>query len=290
MIISWSHGVADENMDEAILIELSGLINCHPWWTARGYLLLQLLRRIDCRPPCRLIEAGCGWGTNLLILEKAGYTVTGLDISRNALARLDRPDRTLIEADLSQDLPPDAPEHDVVLALDVIEHVDDDYGVVRRLRQLVRPGGHLIISVPALPELYSEFDRVQGHRRRYTPESLRDTIAGSGLVILDMMWWGQWMARILRRRKSAPRSRPGETNKQTYKRYLSLPPWPGTLLLKLMFLIDQRRTLRGHSAIGTSLFAIAVRPHRDTMSVERSSPRHDAASLLPPAPQNARSY
>src|SRR4051794_24444876 len=260
MIISWSQGVADDNMDEDILVELGHLIVRHPWWTARSRLLLHLLRHIGRRAPCRIIEAGCGWGVNFSELEKAGYEVTGLDVSRNALARLDNAERMLVEADLSKDLPVDAPEYDVVLALDVIEHIDDDRGAVRRLAQLTKPGGHVIISVPALPELFSEFDRVQGHRRRYTPESLRSTIAGSGLEIVQIFWWGQWMVRLLRKRTTATRGCPGETSAEVYKRYLSLPPWPGVWLLKMMFLIDQIRTLRGRNVVGTSLFIIALRP------------------------------
>ena len=260
MIVSWSHGLPEDNMDEGILLELGDLIARHPWWTARSGLVLRLLSRIGRESPCRIIEVGCGWGTNLCALERSGYKVTGLDISRDALVRLDRADRTLIEADLAQDLPADAPEYDVVLALDVIEHMDDDRRAVQRLAQLAKPGGHVIISVPALPALFSEFDRVQGHRRRYTPESLRDAITGSGLEIVRIFWWGQWMARFLQNRTTAPRSRPGDTSTQIYKRYLSLPPWPAIWLLKAMFLIDQRRTLRERNVVGTSLFTVAVRP------------------------------
>jgi 2-polyprenyl-3-methyl-5-hydroxy-6-metoxy-1,4-benzoquinol methylase len=257
VIVSWSRGVADDNMDEDILVELRDLVTRHPWWTARARLLLCLLDGIGYRSPCRVIEAGCGWGTNLTELEKAGYMVTGLDVSRNALARLDRPERTLIEADLSKDLPPNTPEYDVVLAPDVIEHIDDDRCAVRRLAQLTKPGGHVIISVPALPELYSEFDRVQGHRRRYTPESLRRAIAGSGLEIVQMLWWGQWMIPLLGTRRVTARAPSGV---QVYKQYLSLPPWPGVWLLKLMFLTDHRRTLQGRNVKGTSLFIVATRP------------------------------
>ena len=55
----------------------------------------------------------------------------------------------------------------------MIEHLDDDAAALASLGRLVRPGGTLIVSVPALPELFSEFDQVQGHRRRYQPDDLR---------------------------------------------------------------------------------------------------------------------
>jgi 2-polyprenyl-3-methyl-5-hydroxy-6-metoxy-1,4-benzoquinol methylase len=119
-----------------------------------------LLEGLRIGPPASVLEIGCGWGTNLEALEAEGYQITGLDISRRALDRLDRPHRRLIEADLSLGLPDSVLAYDCVLALDVIEHIDDDHQAVRELARLLNPSGRVIISVPALPELYSEFDAV----------------------------------------------------------------------------------------------------------------------------------
>ena len=127
-----------------------------------------------------MLDAGCGWGTTLVALERRGYRVSGMDISRRTLQQLDRPDRKLILADLSCDLPTGAGGYDAVFALDVIEHIDDDGDAVRKLGELVRPGGFVIVSVPALPELFTEFDEIQGHRRRYDPERLRSAFDGAG--------------------------------------------------------------------------------------------------------------
>jgi SAM-dependent methyltransferase len=258
MIVTWSRGAADDNMDEAILVELGAIIARHPWWIARAELVVRLLAGVGVPPTGRVIDAGCGWGTNLAALEAAGYVPAGLDISRDALTRLDRPGRTLIEADLSQNLPEDATRYDAVLALDVIEHMDDDRGAIARLARLTRPGGKIIVSVPALPELYSEFDRVQGHRRRYTPAMLRAAVEGGGLRVERLFWWGQWMAGILGRRKAASRARPGDTSAQVYARYLSLPPWPAPWLMKMMYRADQGRALAGRNRTGTSLFVVAT--------------------------------
>ena len=118
-----------------------------------------------------ILDVGCGWGVTLEALEKSGYHVLGMDISRRTLESLDRPDRRLVEADLANPWQI-AAASDAVLALDVIEHLDDDRAAVARLEMLVRPGGVLIVSVPALPDLFSEFDAIQGHRRRYLPETL----------------------------------------------------------------------------------------------------------------------
>jgi len=245
-------------MDDEILIGLREIVSRHPWWSARTNLVLALLDSLGIRPPANILEAGCGWGTNLEALEAAGYEVTGLDVSRKVLETLDRADRKLIEADLSQPLPTGSRTYDCVLALDVIEHIDDDCQAARQLGRLVKPGGRLLFSVPALPELFSEFDDVQGHRRRYTPLSFRGSLEGAGLVVEDIMWWGQWMVAPLRSRKMSRRGRPADTRVEVYKRYLELPSWPIPWAMSIMFRIDHWRTLRRRNVTGTSLIAVAA--------------------------------
>src|SRR5215471_17007825 len=152
MIFTWSGGRSEANMDEQILTDLYTIVARHPWWLARAELVLALLEQLGIRPPATILDAGCGWGTNLEALESAGYRTTGLDASRKMLDRLNRNDRCLIEADLTRRLPEDLPTFNGVLALDVIEHIDDDCQTLRELARLLSPIGRLIISVPALPE------------------------------------------------------------------------------------------------------------------------------------------
>jgi SAM-dependent methyltransferase len=259
VITTWSEGIAGANMDEAILVELANLVRAHPWWRARARLTLALLHRLGIRSPARVLDAGCGWGTTLEALERRGYRVAGMDISRRSLERLDRPGRELYLADLTRDLIGNPDGFEAVLALDVIEHIDDDRAAVTRLGRLVRPGGVVILSVPALPQFFSEFDEVQGHRRRYLPETLRAAFSGSDLAVERLFWWGQWLVPMLRRQRRLPRGITGESPVQTYRRYLALPPWPAPLALSLGFALEGGKALAGKLQTGTSLFAIARR-------------------------------
>ncbi len=259
MIVKWSAGVAADGMSEDILTELGGPISRHPWFQARARLAVALLEKMNVRPPARVLETGVGWGLNLAALEQRGYRAAGLDVSLGALEKLDRPGRELILADLTQPLPSGAEPFDAVLALDVIEHLDDDREAVGRLAQLIKPGAVAIVGVPALPELFSEFDAVQGHRRRYRPDTLRQAFAGSGLAIEQMLWWGSWMVPVLKMQRGKHRGARAESPAATYRRYLSLPPWPGPAVMRLVFAVDQKRMLRGKAETGTSLFALARR-------------------------------
>ena len=257
MIETLSQGSADDHMDEQFLLELSEMIARHPWWQARAKLTLGLLKHLRIVAPSRILDAGCGWGVTLSALERAGFVTTGLDVSRKGLERLDRDGRRLIEADLTQPFDDRTETFDAVLALDVIEHLDDDSAAVKNLAKLVKPGGVLIVSVPALPEMWSEFDTIQGHRRRYDPKKLRAAFAECGLDDPEIMWWGEWLAGRLKASRSKPRMKPGDSATQAYRRYLSLPRWPASLVIRAMFAAEQRRALKGKLAIGSSLFAYA---------------------------------
>jgi 2-polyprenyl-3-methyl-5-hydroxy-6-metoxy-1,4-benzoquinol methylase len=259
MIQTWSRGSADDNMAEDILVSLESVVRRHPWWHARATLLLSLLEQSGVRRGASVLDAGCGWGVTLDALERRGYRTDGLDVSRRSLESLDRPQRNLFEADLVEPLPQQAKQYDAVVALDVIEHIDDDRAAVANLCRLTRPGGVAIVSVPALPELFTEFDRIQGHRRRYVPDTLKQAFAGTGFTVEQVLWWGEWLVPLLHRQRARQRARGNMTPMQIYAEYLKLPRWPLSTALRLGFIVDKRRTLGGRTKRGTSLIAVARR-------------------------------
>ncbi len=258
MIRTCSQGRADAHMPQEALVQSLQTVRRHPWWRSRASLAVAALRRYGVAPPASILDVGCGWGVTLQALEQAGYRVAGLDISRRILELIDRPNRLLIEADLMAEAPSGLEPSDAVLALDVLEHLDDDRTAVQRLAQLVRPGGLVVLSAPALPELFSDFDAIQGHRRRYLPETLRGAFVGSGLTVQQVFWWGAWMVPVLRRMRQ--RDLDCQSPRRTYLDYLRLPPWPGPWIMTLAFAWEKQRALEGRLSTGTSLFAAAQRP------------------------------
>lgn len=259
MIVTWSKGIADYNMSEDILTGLAEVMNRHPWWRARARLALSLLAHARVLPPARILDAGCGSGILLGALEERGYQVCGLDIARRSLEQIDRPGRHLIEADLTRCDPPESESFDAFLLLDVLEHLDDEKVVLRTLGRLLKPDGLAVVSVPARPDLFSEFDEIQGHRRRYLPESFQSAFEGTGLRVKRMMWWGSWLVPTLALQRKRRKGVPGEPVDATYRRYLRIPPWPLTSLIKLAFAWEHGRTLRGKNRTGTSLVAVVSR-------------------------------
>jgi SAM-dependent methyltransferase len=259
MIERWPGGPAAASMDAGMLVRVAGEIERHPWWQARARLTLALLARHGVAPPASVLDAGCGWGVTLSALERHRFAAAGLDVSPDALDRLDRPARRLILADLTQPLPAGHPTFDAVLALDVIEHLDDDRAAVARVAALARPGGLVMLSVPALQHLYSEFDEVQGHRRRYDEAALRAACAGSLLEIERVLWWGRSFVPLLRWQRRTPKGRPGEAPDVVYERYTRAPRPPASWALDAVAGVENMFTLREWTSRGTSLFAVARR-------------------------------
>lgn len=122
-----------------------------------------------------------------------------LEISPGALSCLAR-HGAFVAQGLAEVLPfPDA-AFDLVMAMDIIEHVDDDESVFRELSRVIRPGGTLVLSSPLHPDSWTSFDDVVGHRRRYRPEELLARLIRNGLTVERSAIYGmQPRSRILSR-------------------------------------------------------------------------------------------
>ena len=128
-----------------------------------------------------ILDIGCGTGGFLEGLEGRGRE-TGLDFSPLALDFCRRRGfRRLGRADVRQ-LPVRSGAVDLVTAIDLVEHIRDDRGLLGEFERVLKPGGHAVISVPAHPTLWSPHDVALHHFRRYTADGLRDAVEGAGLV------------------------------------------------------------------------------------------------------------
>jgi N-acetylglucosaminyl-diphospho-decaprenol L-rhamnosyltransferase len=128
----------------------------------------------------RVLDFGAGTGTIAERVTELGYDVTCLEPDeslRALLGELRLP--TVPDPEAAAAIGP----FDVVYAINVIEHIDDDVAALAQLRSLLRPGGKLVIFVPAFPMLYSEMDRRIGHFRRYRLKALASVAERAGFVI-----------------------------------------------------------------------------------------------------------
>lgn len=133
-----------------------------------------------------VLEVGSGLGDLAEGLD--GYErLVVTDVDPDCLAELSRrfggrPDVEVETFDLRQDRRVTSPV-DSVLAVNVLEHIEDDVTALRRMTAQVVPGGTVVLFVPAYPSLYGPHDRAAGHVRRYTPQTLRAAVVASGLNV-----------------------------------------------------------------------------------------------------------
>lgn len=163
--------------------ELERLASFEQWyWWHRGRrsIVCRILQRYA-PPHARILDVGCGTGATTAALGRFG-SVRGLDLGLAALRHAHAHGLPVARGSADQ-LPVGDAMLDVVVALDVLEHLDDDRRALDEILRVLRPGGMLLATVPAYPFLWSSHDEALGHRRRYRRAELRARVAAAGFEI-----------------------------------------------------------------------------------------------------------
>jgi SAM-dependent methyltransferase len=170
-------------MERATYEHEARLERTHWWFRGRRKILSRILAKLDLPSGARVLDLGCGTGANGPVLAENGRFVVGVDASsvplglggaRGHAGRLRGDALRLPFADRSFDL---------VVALDVLEHLDDDHAAARELGRVARPGAGLVVFVPALEILWGLQDDVSHHRRRYGRRGLIEAVQAGGFEV-----------------------------------------------------------------------------------------------------------
>jgi SAM-dependent methyltransferase len=152
----------------------------HFWFVSRRAVFEQVISRFLPRPVALLVDVGCGTGFNLGLWSRFAGRVLGVD--RQFAGGASQAGTALRIASDVENLPLVAAAADAVVALDVLEHVDD-VRALTEVHRILKPGGYLFLSVPAMPWLWSYRDEAAGHRRRYSRSGLRETVEGANFHV-----------------------------------------------------------------------------------------------------------
>jgi len=156
----------------------------HYWSRARRELLLDVLRK-HVPSSSRVLEVGCGCGYTSKSFEAAGYDMWSADLSKNALGySVQNGLEQLCRVSITN--LPFKDEFDAVVSFDVVEHIPDHRGCIEQLRDALVPGGTLIITVPAHPALWSSWDVIQHHVRRFRPSEIESLLGEAGLEVVTV--------------------------------------------------------------------------------------------------------
>jgi SAM-dependent methyltransferase len=155
----------------------------HWWFVNRRRLFDAELKRAGVSTGARSLDVGTGTGANLRLLQELGFrNVTGLDASEDAIRFCAAKGLPPVRRGDITALPFADSSFDLILATDVIEHVDDDGTALRELRRALAPNGTLLLTVPAFQSLWGLQDRVSMHKRRYRLRPLLDLLKRNGLA------------------------------------------------------------------------------------------------------------
>ncbi len=232
----------------------------HWWFIGRREIFLRLLRRY--LPPRRdgqprqILDVGCGTGTMLQHLTHFGQA-QGIDTDAEAVAFCR--ERGITQVRQVDDPPLPFPDNafDLITALDVIEHIDDDAGMLRELYRITRPGGRFLFSVPAYPFLWGPQDEISHHKRRYVAAQIRARVTGAGYRIQRLSYCNTFQFPAIAGVRVLRPYRPGSADLKSD--FMMTRPGPANTLLGKVFALEAPLVERMNLPFGVSIVGLAYK-------------------------------
>lgn len=238
-------------MERIVYDRMAELDSRHWWYRARREILAALIEReIQLPESARILEIGCGTGHNFGMFGRFGR-VDGIEIDGAARAiASSRLGHAVGDAPLPDLLGVPERHYDLVALLDVLEHIADDRAALASIARKLKPGGRILITVPAFPWMWSAHDVVNHHHRRYTRKALKTAIADAGLKVELLSWFNSLLFPLAAAARLAGRLAGKEDSDD------KLPPKPVNTLFETLFGLERHAIGRVPFPPGVSLVAI----------------------------------
>jgi SAM-dependent methyltransferase len=241
-------------MDPSLLTTFAAVERNHWWFLARREILLAVLERHLARGAA-VLDVGCGTGFCLEALHSR-YDTWGVDPSAVAVRMChDRGLRNVFPGSATNLSAVADRRFGAALFLDVIEHLDDDTEALRLARELLAPGGIVVVTVPAFMSLWSHHDVLNEHRRRYVRRTLDATLRAAGFAIERLSYFNCLLFPFA----AADRLLGRITSRKTEAR-LGVPPRALNRLMQRVFAAEKHQLVSGDGnrsfPFGLSLLAV----------------------------------
>lgn len=268
-------------MDNSVY-EAEAMLEANHWWfIGRRALFRKEIARLMLEPQVQVLDVGCGTGANLRLLDTFDFAaVVGVDSSPIAQFHCHQKGLGPVYLGDIRDLPFEDKSFDLVLATDVLEHVGEDDAAVRQIHRVVKPGGHVLVTVPTFMCLWGFQDIVSQHKRRYRLNEISARLRAEGFEIRSRYYFNFLLfLPILTARKTMKWLKPRiDSEAQLNNRVLN---W---ILLKILALdVACARVIR--PPFGVSALIIAQRPTSEPRTKEQSV---NGASTPVPADRDQR--
>jgi SAM-dependent methyltransferase len=239
-------------MERATYDRMAEIDQDHWWFVARRRIIAKLIESHIAPPPgARILEMGCGTGSNLALLGRYGAVdaVEPDDQARAlAAARSGLPVRGGM---LPDGVALDDGAYDLIAMLDVLEHIPGDHEALTALRPKLRPGGRMLVTVPAMPWLWSAHDVAHHHQRRYTAKSLRRTFETTGFRVRHLVYFNSLLFPLVVAARGVGKLTGHKGGDD------AMPPRAVNAVLQRIFAAERYFVARGSLPFGVSLGIVA---------------------------------
>lgn len=187
-------------MEQTIYLKMDRLEHEHWWFVSRRSIIETILQSqlLSIGRNSKILDAGCGTGGNLEMLSRLGCEVVGLEMEHGAaeIARF-KSGRSVYMGSLPDQVPFSDDTFDLIVLLDVLEHIEDDIGALNALTAKLKPGGSLLITVPAFSFLWSNHDESHHHKRRYRLHELVEKMQHCNLQPKHASYFNTWLFPVI---------------------------------------------------------------------------------------------
>jgi len=254
-------------MERSIYRSMRLLQKEHWWFRGRRMILASLIAGLGLRPGSRILEAGAGSGGNIALLQEFG-SVSAFDMDEEAVnfCRLDTGVHSLVGSLPGENPYQDSGDYDLVVALDVLEHIGEDRESLVSLSSCLAHDGRILLTVPAYQWMFSGHDVIHHHKRRYTLAGLESVVGASGLVVDSSGYFNSILFPIVAAVRIGSKALSRDASSDT-----RMPGRRLNSLLAWIFGLEARILGRAAFPFGTSIFLIASRPASNVASLGQAN-------------------
>lgn len=236
----------------------------HWWFASRTRALMTLMDAVT--PPggdASILDVGCGAGNMIHHLSRYGR-VYGVEIDPRPVAVANERGYNVRQGDAVKGIPFEDASFDLVTTLDTIEHNEEDMAILRECCRVLRPGGYVVVTVPAFMWLWSHNDVINAHVRRYTAGELKEKLEEAGFEIHRVTYNNTLIfplaaPLIMLRRGNEPELASHHFDEDEYQVEMEPASPPVNAVLKLVGCIEAGLLKWFNLPFGTSIIAVGRR-------------------------------